>query len=113
VAQLPEVLLRVLLKAQLLLQLLLLKRWGAWRGLPGQLSHNWPKKQMTNLQQYRSAINVMRAAPHKHRGYLKLTTSDFQSSAFFYLIARITRRSTGTVFSLKFMIRKKKNCSHK
>jgi hypothetical protein len=44
VAQLAEVLLRVLLKAQLLLQLLLLERWGTWRGLPGQLSHNWPKK---------------------------------------------------------------------
>jgi hypothetical protein len=43
VAQLPEVLLRVLLKAQLLLQLLLLEGWGTWRGLPGQLSHNWPK----------------------------------------------------------------------
>jgi hypothetical protein len=50
VAQLPEVLLRVLLKAQLLLQLLLLEGWGTWRGLPGQLSHNWPKKTRTNLQ---------------------------------------------------------------
>jgi hypothetical protein len=49
-AQLPEVLLRVLLKAQLLLQLLLLELWGAWRGLPGELSHNWPKQTRTNLQ---------------------------------------------------------------